>query len=139
MLREVTLLEKLRHPNIIEYKHAWVEEHQPTPFGPSVPTLFILMEQANGGNLEEYIDIQWKETESSNNTKKKNRKVERLLTMNEEANSFYPNEACMRVEGGIGYNEEGLRKVRYLNVTEIWSFFVDICKGLKHLHKHGIS
>lgn len=28
MLREVALLEKLKHPNIIEYKHAWVEEHQ---------------------------------------------------------------------------------------------------------------
>lgn len=25
MLREVTLLEKLRHQNIVEYKHCWVE------------------------------------------------------------------------------------------------------------------
>ncbi len=33
MLREVTLLEKLRHPNIIDYKHAWVERCRLNQFG----------------------------------------------------------------------------------------------------------
>ena len=33
MLKEVHLLERLRHPNIIEYKHAWLENRQPTLFG----------------------------------------------------------------------------------------------------------
>ncbi|KAI8817724.1 kinase-like domain-containing protein [Fimicolochytrium jonesii] len=59
MLKEVHLLERLKHPNIIEYKHAWLEHRQLTIFGPEVPCLFILMELANGGNLEEYIYVQW--------------------------------------------------------------------------------
>jgi serine/threonine protein kinase len=55
MLTEVNILEKCRHPNIIEYRHAWIEIHQLTPFGPPVPCLFILMEYANAGNLEDYM------------------------------------------------------------------------------------
>ena len=55
MLREVHILENLRHQNIIEYKHAWLEYHQLTPFGPPIPCLFILMQLAEGGNLEEFI------------------------------------------------------------------------------------
>ncbi|KAJ1739947.1 putative serine/threonine-protein kinase iks1, partial [Coemansia sp. RSA 1591] len=56
MLREVKLLESLRHPNLVEYKHSWLEMHQMTMFGPKVPCLFILMEYANGGNLQEYME-----------------------------------------------------------------------------------
>ena len=56
MLREVHLLERLRHPNIVTYKHSWLEFCQLSPFGPEVPCLFILMECANGGNLEEYFE-----------------------------------------------------------------------------------
>jgi len=55
MLKEVHILENLRHPNIIEYKHAWLEYHRPTPFGPTVPCLFILMQLANSGNLEDFL------------------------------------------------------------------------------------
>ena len=33
MLREVHLLERLHHPNIINYKHAWLEYNRLTPFG----------------------------------------------------------------------------------------------------------
>ncbi len=57
MLREVHLLENLHHSNIIEYKHAWLEYHRLTPFGPSIPCLFILMQLAEGGNLEEASDF----------------------------------------------------------------------------------
>ncbi|PIA19345.1 kinase-like protein, partial [Coemansia reversa NRRL 1564] len=56
MLREVKLLESLRHPNVVEYKHSWLEMHQLTTFGPNIPCLFILMEYANGGNLQEYME-----------------------------------------------------------------------------------
>lgn len=38
MLREVHLLERLRHPNIVSYKHAWLEYSQPSPFGKLLPT-----------------------------------------------------------------------------------------------------
>ncbi|KAL0206430.1 hypothetical protein P9112_001737 [Eukaryota sp. TZLM1-RC] len=43
-IREVQLLSKLNHPNIISYKYAWVEPYQLSPFAPTVPHLFILME-----------------------------------------------------------------------------------------------
>lgn len=55
MLREVHILENLHHTNIIEYKHAWLEYHRLTPFGPSIPCLFILMQLAEGGNLEDAV------------------------------------------------------------------------------------
>ena len=55
LLREVHILESIRHENVIEYKHAWLEEHQPSRFAPMVPHLFILMECAEGGNLEDYL------------------------------------------------------------------------------------
>ncbi|KAH6602821.1 hypothetical protein BASA61_000722 [Batrachochytrium salamandrivorans] len=59
MLKEVRLLERLKHINIIEYKHAWLEYRQLSLFGPEIPCLFVLMELANGGSLEEYLHIQW--------------------------------------------------------------------------------
>jgi hypothetical protein len=39
ILREVHLLETLRHPNIITYHHAWLETAQFSSFGPRIPTL----------------------------------------------------------------------------------------------------
>jgi serine/threonine protein kinase len=56
VLQEVKALERLHHPNIIAYKHTWLERTQPADFGPSnVPTLFILTEYANSGNLHDFI------------------------------------------------------------------------------------
>ena len=54
-LKEVKGLERLHHPNIVLYKHAWLEIHQLTRFGPAIPCLFILMEYADRGNLDDYI------------------------------------------------------------------------------------
>ena len=39
ILREVRLLESLRHPNIITYHHSWLESARFSSFGPAVPTL----------------------------------------------------------------------------------------------------
>ncbi|KAJ1553393.1 putative serine/threonine-protein kinase iks1, partial [Cladochytrium tenue] len=46
-LQEVHLLERLR-----------IENKQLSVFGPEVPCLFILMQLANGGSLDEYIQVQ---------------------------------------------------------------------------------
>ena len=54
-LKEVKSLERLHHPNIVLYRHAWLEIHQSTRFGPAIPCLFILMEYADRGNLEDYV------------------------------------------------------------------------------------
>jgi serine/threonine protein kinase len=55
MLREAQLLANIRHQNVIEYKHCWVENDRPTPFGPVVPSLLMLMEFVDGPNLEDAI------------------------------------------------------------------------------------
>lgn len=56
VMTEVAALETLRlHPNIVNYKHSWLESDQIADFGPKVPCLNILMEYANSGNLEEYV------------------------------------------------------------------------------------
>ncbi|KAI0674365.1 kinase-like protein [Trametes maxima] len=55
-LREVRLLEKLHHPNIITYHHAWLEPSQFSSFGPRIPTLHILMQWAEAGSLDDLID-----------------------------------------------------------------------------------
>lgn len=57
-LKEVHVLERLRHPNIVEYKHTWIEYYRLSKFGPQVPCLFVLMEYANGGSLEEYVNLE---------------------------------------------------------------------------------
>jgi len=41
-LREVRLLEALRHPNIITYHHSWLEATQFSSFGPKVPALLYV-------------------------------------------------------------------------------------------------
>ncbi|KAI8849380.1 kinase-like domain-containing protein [Chytridium lagenaria] len=145
-LQEVHLLERLKHPNIIHYKHAWIENRQLSTFGPEVPCLFILMELANGGNLEEYIQIQTPRLESidpaSENPQDRARRLKILREqqkrsrMSSSAQQRHVNETA-RMCGGIGVNESGDR-VRYLNTRQIWSLFMDICEGLAHLHKHGI-
>ncbi|KAF8223462.1 kinase-like protein [Tricholoma matsutake] len=57
ILREVRLLESLHHPNIITYHHAWLESSQFSAFGPKVPTLHVLMQWAEGGSLDDFIDV----------------------------------------------------------------------------------
>ncbi len=128
MLREVHLLEKLHHPNIVDYKHAWLEYHQLTNFGPQVPCLFILMECANGGNLEEYIDehpstfaMQQGSEEVKLSTKERVLRARRMGHTHEQSPTM----------------DTHVSK-RYLELQEIWSLFIDICEGLAHLHRHGI-
>jgi len=55
MIREVKTFERLHHPNIVEYKHSWLELSRTSPFCPFVPFLFILMQYVNGGSLDELI------------------------------------------------------------------------------------
>ncbi|RUP52448.1 kinase-like domain-containing protein [Jimgerdemannia flammicorona] len=130
MLREVHLLEKLHHPNIVDYKHAWLEEHKLTQFGPQVPCLFILMECANGGNLEEYIETPPITIPTATSTpttssvppefRAKNRA--RLLRRQDAPSPA----ASLRVDR------------RWLALGEVWSLFLDTCEGLAHLHRHNI-
>lgn len=55
-LREVKHLERLRHPSIISYHHAWIERASTSAFSPLVPHLYLLMSYCNGGSLHSYIN-----------------------------------------------------------------------------------
>eukprot|EP00928_Gymnodinium_smaydae_P026467 TRINITY_DN20778_c0_g1_i1.p1 TRINITY_DN20778_c0_g1~~TRINITY_DN20778_c0_g1_i1.p1 ORF type:complete len:1048 (-),score=202.32 TRINITY_DN20778_c0_g1_i1:121-3207(-) len=55
VIREVKALERLRHMNVIDYKHSWLEMSRHSEFCPYVPFLFILMEYCNAGALEGLI------------------------------------------------------------------------------------
>ena len=55
ILREVRTLQQLHHRNVIDYKHSWLENYQPATNGPDIPCLFILMEYADMGSVQDYI------------------------------------------------------------------------------------
>ncbi|KAF7350354.1 Other/IKS protein kinase [Mycena venus] len=57
ILKEVRLLERLHHPNIVTYHHAWLESCQFSSFGPKVPTLHVLMQWAEAGSLDDFINV----------------------------------------------------------------------------------
>ena len=44
VVREVKALEKLRHMNVIDYKHSWLEIDRHSELCPYVPFLYILMD-----------------------------------------------------------------------------------------------
>lgn len=88
VFREVKALEYMHHPNIITYKHTWIEHAKLSDFGPEIPCLFMLMEYANFGNLD---DVIWDD--------------EKRLQISEE---------------------------------DLWIMLRELCKGIGHLHHHGI-
>ncbi|KAK3292841.1 kinase-like domain-containing protein [Chaetomium fimeti] len=55
VLVEVELLANLAHPNLVSYRHVWLEDVRLTRFGPSVACAFILQQYCNGGDLLQYI------------------------------------------------------------------------------------
>jgi serine/threonine protein kinase len=156
MLSEVYTLEKLRHFNIVEYKHCWLEDHKLTKFGkviankrgcstftltflthatgPRVPCLFILMELANGGNLEEYVMKNQLE-EPSGSLSPTELAKERFKSLRKRRKS----ESSGGSKSPVGTDAESEVQGRTLNEHEIWCFFLDVCAGLDHLHRHGKS
>jgi serine/threonine protein kinase len=56
MMREVKALERLAtHPNIVSYKHSWLEMNRANELCPYVPYLYILMSYCDSGSLEDLI------------------------------------------------------------------------------------
>ena len=121
ILKEVGLLQRLKHNNVIEYKHCWVEDRQINYFGPSVSCIFVLMELADGGNLEEFIYLSFESHERTRIHK----------TLHQDVD-----DEVVKKYGGI-LTEKGV-KTRYLNKIQINKLFNDVVGGLEHLHSHGI-
>jgi serine/threonine protein kinase len=143
MLKEVTLLTRLRHRNIVGYRHAWLEDRQLNPFVPNVPCLFILMEYANGGDLESWVMIQDKEDPITKAKRDRRQKMSdwgealsSLPTLKTQVCGIYQVNPKVYDEGGIGFHNG--QKVRFLTALEIQSFASDISRGVEHLHSLGI-
>ncbi|GAA5984467.1 hypothetical protein JCM10908_003360 [Rhodotorula pacifica] len=127
ILREVHMLESASHPNIVAYHHAWLETTAPTQsrFVPKVPTLHILMEFANGGSLQGFVDarkgavpFEREEEEEAGGT---------------VGNGHRAAEAARRQRRGA--REQA---VHLLRLDDIFTLFEEVARGLAFLHGRNI-
>ncbi|CAG8973596.1 hypothetical protein HYALB_00009748 [Hymenoscyphus albidus] len=116
VLVEVQLLQGLSHPNLVSYRHVWLEDVQLNRFSPSVPCAFILQQYCNAGDLLHYIVGPPAATPSPKEQLKE--------------------QIRRRSRGGgdrpMMHDQRPLQ--RKLAFEEIYSFFKDIASGLAHLH-----
>ncbi|CAK7233094.1 putative serine/threonine-protein kinase iks1 [Sporothrix curviconia] len=117
VLVEVELLAKLSHPNLVSYRHVWLENVKLTRFGPSVACAFILQQYCNGGDLQRYIIGDQPKEVTKEELKARRRRLSK------------------------GQTEQGPRDLfsatssyRHLAFDEIYSLFKDITSGLAYLH-----
>ena len=114
-LLEVKMLQTLCHPNLVSYRHAWLEDFQISKFGPTVPTAFILQQFCNAGDLHNYI------TSSARSSMTKEQLKDRIRT---------------RSKGHLEQPTE-LLSPRRMQLEEIAAFFMDITSGVHYLHSNG--
>ena len=116
VFREVQILQKLSHQNLVSYCHVWLEDFQITPFGPSTPCAFILQEYCNGGDLQNYICSTAKAA-----TPTKEQLKERMRRRSKHQPEL----------------PEELHGPRKLSFEEICLLFKDITAGVNYLHING--
>ncbi|KAF7456913.1 wee kinase [Cryptosporidium felis] len=142
VLREVKIRELLHHPNIVQYRHSWLEMYSSNDFCPKVPWLFQLMEYCNSGSLEALVPTN---LNSLSEIKKKRvaKQAKDLSLLFLENNHEYPfsceptseesNQSRITRENCDGYYSG-----EYIHDNHIWKLFFDIILGLQHLHHRGI-
>nr|CDP29370.1 Putative protein of unknown function [Podospora anserina S mat+] len=109
VLVEVELLAKLSHPNLVSYRHVWLEDYQTSQFAPVVACAFILQQYCNGGDLLHYV----------------------IGDMPREATKEQLKAQMRRRSKG---QTERPKMQRRLPPEEIYSLFKDITSGLAYLH-----
>ncbi|KAK5992979.1 putative serine/threonine-protein kinase iksA [Cladobotryum mycophilum] len=113
VLVEVELLAKLSHPNLVSYRHVWLEDARLTMFGPAVPCAFILQQYCNGGDLHQYV----------------------IGSVPREATKEELKERMRRRSRGKAEPPRDLFGGRpRLAFEEIYSLFKDITSGVAYLH-----
>lgn len=114
VLLEVELLAKLSHPNLVSYRHVWLEDVQLSRFSPTVACAFILQQYCNAGDLWKKVVGRIPEEVTKEQLKAQIRRRSK------------------------GHNEErpaNLWSARsQLMPEEIYSYFRDITAGLAYLH-----
>ncbi|CCM00802.1 uncharacterized protein FIBRA_02844 [Fibroporia radiculosa] len=167
ILREVRLLERLHHPNIITYHHAWLETCQFSSFGPQVPTLHVLMQWAEGGSLDEFIDARLgrssathfphihsssgtaspvgspaAEVSPPHNPQSRTARIRAFRALQrappDERERLRRELGLTSDVGGIGHKPPDLKAVHLLSAEEVRSLFGDVVSGLAFLHEKSI-
>lgn len=115
VLIEVQLLQGLSHPNLVSYRHVWLEDVQLSRFGPTVPCAYILQQYCNSGDLLHYITGPSPAMKSTKEQLK---------------------EQMRRRSRGQSERPDVRSSMRKLAFEEIYSFFKDITSGLAHLHNN---
>lgn len=113
VLIEVELLAKLSHPNLVSYRHVWLEDVKLHRFGPSVASAFILQQYCNGGDLLRYVIGDQPTEMSKEQLKAQMRRKSR--SHGERPQDVSPSQ-------------------RRLSLEEIYSLFKDITSGIAYLH-----
>ncbi|KAG8903254.1 putative serine/threonine-protein kinase iks1 [Tulasnella sp. 417] len=134
-LREVRLLENLRHPNIVTYHHSWLESSKFSTFGDSVPTLFILMQFAEGGSLDTWIAGRSTSATLFNDPdhhedSNQDSKSARIRAFREQR--------LGRHSSPVPGAKREMKAVHLLSGEELRSLFGDIATGLAFLHDRSI-
>ncbi|KAI0006617.1 kinase-like protein [Xylariaceae sp. FL0662B] len=114
VLVEVELLAKLSHPNLVSYRHVWLEDVKLNRFGPSVACAFILQQYCNHGDLLRYVIGDQPRQVTKEQLKAQMRR---------------------RSKGASERPHDLLASQRGLPFEEIYSLFKDITSGLAYLHK----
>lgn len=123
ILREVHLLESVSHRNIIAYHHAWLETClvSRSAFAPPVPTLHVLMEFADGGSLQGFVEAR------------------RGADLDGGASAAGEDKDRRRERLRRARTKEGReRAVHLLKVEDVVSLFEGIVSGLAFLHGRNI-
>lgn len=113
VLIEVELLAKLSHPNLVSYRHVWLEDVKLTRFAPEVACAFILQQYCNGGDLHQYV-VGGPPREAT--------KEELKAQMRR------------RSKGQLEVPVDIYSGHRQLSFDEIYSLFKDITSGVAYLH-----
>lgn len=113
VLVEVELLAKLSHPNLVSYRHVWLEDVKLNRFGPSVACAFILQQYCNDGDLLHKVVGRFPEQTTKEQLKAQMRR--RSKGQLEKPNSSWTAQSQLQLE-------------------EIYSYFRDITSGLAYLH-----
>jgi len=118
LLKEIKLMDILEHPNIIGFRHAWVENYQLTNDGPSIPYMFISMEFASEGNLYNFIIDDSKEG--------RQRRAQEMSRLDPPVNTA--------LGGGLGPHTGH----KCLEEVFIWKLFQDLTMALHYIHIKGV-
>lgn len=149
ILREIRLLETLRHRNIITYHHAWLESCQFSSFGPKVPTLHVLMQWAESGSLDDLIDLRlgrpsksphMHSGSSSFPSDTPSARIRAFRAMKrappeerERLRREMENKTASKTPGRPSW-----KAVHLLSAEEVQSLFSDVVEGLAFLHNKSI-